>query len=330
MKFESTMTAACSRRVSEHQFSLAASHGGWEIVSRVVKRVRPWTSRRALLLLCTLMLSAGCQQQGNPTTTADTATAGSAAATATTPASAPATEPPAPEVLTAREAFELLLANTDGSGSPELWNQATEKLNALGPAAAPVFVEYLKHENRLARELASTFIAQLGGDAQLATAALIEALGDSSQFVQVNSAATLSTLGKVGEQTLPVFKSALQAEELSVRTTAAASLGNLVDQGAPAVEALLLALKDAHPDVQTAAVRSLGKFGSAAAAAVPDLQQLDATAEAPLKELIAATLNRIAGAVAPAAETPAVEAPAVDAPAVDAPAVEALPEVPSP
>jgi HEAT repeat protein len=130
-------------------------------------------------------------------------------------------------------------------------------------------------------------------------------------------------LGKVGEQTLPVFKSALQAEELSVRTTAAASLGNLVDQGAPAVEALLLALKDAHPDVQTAAVRSLGKFGSAAAAAVPDLQQLDATAEAPLKELIAATLNRIAGTAAPAAETPAVDAPAVEAPAVEAPAVEA-------
>jgi len=192
----------------------------------------------------------------------------------------------------AEHAFARLVKAAE-EGDPRGWEAANQELQQLGAAAMPVLIPALHSDKSLWREMAVTFLAQLGPEAAPAADDLAALLLDASPIIRVNAAAALSAL----EQPLPASIDALTElashEDVHVRETAVSALGNAGRSAETVLPVLAKCLADEEIRVRTSAAVAIGQFGQAAQEFVPKLRLLSGDEDPNVRNAVTTALELI-------------------------------------
>ena len=183
-------------------------------------------------------------------------------------AAAPAKPVANPE---AEAAFEKLQRN---DLAIEEWEQATQKLIALGPVAFPALRAGLGSTDSFVRENAAMVLAQMVDFDASTKQALKAALVDESAFVRANAAAALSQSPEHASDIIPVLAELLETGDGNLKKMAASNLTAIGEEAAQYVTQLTTALQDEDADVVLPVVQLLGRIGPRAEAAVTALNQI--------------------------------------------------------
>ena len=160
------------------------------------------------------------------------------------------------------------LLNTDNE---DLQNETSEIIRRIGPAAIPLLLELLRHEQVSFRRFAADAFIDLAPDTVAIQPALRRALRDDDSMVAADAARALGALHERGSPSVRALVNALSYDEPHVRIYAAEALASIGPKAAPATRALAKALRDPIPGVRWAAGEALASIGPAAAPAVPEL-----------------------------------------------------------
>jgi HEAT repeat protein len=204
-------------------------------------------------------------------------------------ASLSSAEPAVPQAL--REALK------QKGGIPRA--QVVGILSWMGKAAAPLLAEALKNEDRAVRLQAAIGLQELGRDAQGATAALRNALGDPDPYVCVEAAVALAAVSREdAKASLAWLLQALKEVRFKEHRYEVAIALSRLGPAAEAVVPVLMALHqgndpDGRLDQQNAVIDALGRIGSGAKAAVPLLVKALAHPSFPVRFAAAGALSQI-------------------------------------
>ena len=153
----------------------------------------------------------------------------------------------------------------------------------LGPAAVPMLIEKLKHENYKVRKAAAETLGKMGshrgaGHGHLglgrAVPALVEALSDRRAIVRPAAFKALMRIDpEAAKGTVPILTEALTDTGMNRSTYAAKCLRLLGPDAAAAVPALMEAIEDEHGWIRANAARVLGDIGPLARESIPALTE---------------------------------------------------------
>jgi HEAT repeat protein len=231
-----------------------------------------------IMLSVVVLFVAGCQQGAAPQT----------ASTSTQEVAAPSETPglnPVPKEDTAalplpeakpdqgEETFQQLLAAAKENNASE-WSAAEGKLQQLGAAAIPTYVDALRSDDATAREMAVMLLVQLGPPTEDAVPGLTAVLDDPSAFVRVNAAAALSTLETPPPAALTTLTALMDDADETIRVSAVTSLGNTGPAAKDVLTDLARGLTDPAASVRRATAASLGRLGEMSERYQPALQRL--------------------------------------------------------
>ena len=194
-----------------------------------------------------------------------------------------------PETIDAEQAFRSMSSPERGA-----WDAGYKKLLEIGEPALPVLLAGLESENLGERINASTVLFDLGPTAKPVADDLIAALGDESQSVRSNLAATLLQMPEHADHAVPVFVEILLGEGDEMRLSAATNLSSVeTERLLPFVPKLIAALDDEDRNVVLHVSQVLGHVGSAAAEALPKLKAITAENDDELQSALATAMERI-------------------------------------
>ncbi|WP_218934611.1 HEAT repeat domain-containing protein [Rosistilla ulvae] len=156
-----------------------------------------------------------------------------------------------------------LIAAMKSSDDPEQVREIAFALAAIGSAAKPasdVLVAELSNENRRVRYSACYALGSIGSDAQNVLTELTQRLGCDDPFLQLSAAWSLLKLQpgdpKLIAQAVPLLTQALQHENEFVRLEAARTLGTLGQAAQGSVDDLNALSSDESPMVRQAAAEA--------------------------------------------------------------------------
>ncbi len=131
-------------------------------------------------------------------------------------------------------------------------------------------IKQLKDTDSDTRRAAAKALADAGGDAKVATPALVAALKDKDMFVRRFAAMALGEIGADPRDAVPGLKVALNDKKKEVQEAAAVALGKM---GGEAVAPLTRVIEEGNheAEVRRKAVESLGMIGAEARPAVKTL-----------------------------------------------------------
>lgn len=213
---------------------------------------------------------------------------------------------PDKHVQQSQEAFARLIQAAE-AGDPSGWRTAEEDLQQLGALALPALVPALKSAEPLHRELAVTFLAQLGPEAAPASDELAALLLDESPIIRVNAAAALSALARPFPASIDALTELVAHEDAHIRETAISALGNAARSPESVLPVLASSLSDDELRVRIAAAVAIGQFGTAAQSFATKLRLLSADEDPSVRNAVTTALELIetdgktvpTGAVAP-------------------------------
>ena len=195
----------------------------------------------------------------------------------------------------AEEVFAKLVKAAE-DGDPGGWEAANQELQRLAAEAVPALIPELRSSEPLRREMAVTFLAQLGPDAAPAADDLAALLDDASPIIRVNAAAALSALEAPFPASIETLTELVNHEELPVRETAIAALGNAGRSPETVLPVLAKCLADPEIRVRISAAIALGQYGQAAQSFVPKLQLLAGDEDENVRNAVTTALQLIEGA----------------------------------
>ena len=196
----------------------------------------------------------------------------------------------------AREATPALAELLTGE-TQDFRQEAARVLAAIGPDAAPVIVNALKHEDAEIRILASDSLRYINTRDTLPD--LIEALDDPNNgtTVRANVTNALANTDLGAKAAIPILVQALNDPQVAVRQEAVNALHMMTtrigDDAKEAIPTLTAALNDSDSEVRQIAIDTLGEIGPPAQTAVPVLIELLQTPDIPNPERIINALGNI-------------------------------------
>jgi hypothetical protein len=132
-----------------------------------------------------------------------------------------------------------------------------EALEEMGRTAVEPLLDVLVHGNEGAREGSAWALCRIMPDSTEAIAALINALGDSSEEVRL---ASVNALAAIGRPALPALVSSLKHENELVRAESARAIGEMNLDAKDAMPALVESLCDTSPAVRFESARALNRI----------------------------------------------------------------------
>ena len=245
----------------------------------------------ALVAALSSLLPLGCSSQDPPAEESDSP---AAAAAEPEEISEPQDDPiveKTPELIEAEAAFQRM-----SDPDPDAWDAGYKKLLEIGAPALPVLLAGLESEVPGERTNASTVLADFGPAAEPVADDLIAALGDESQFVRSNLAATLLQMPEHADQAVPVFVEILLGESDELRLSAATNLSSVeAEKLLPFMPQFVTAVEDEDRTIVLHAAQLLGRIGPQAADALPKLKSLTVENDDELQSAISAAIESIAG-----------------------------------
>jgi outer membrane protein assembly factor BamB len=160
------------------------------------------------------------------------------------------------------------LLNTDNE---DLQLETFEIIRQIGPAAIPLLLDLLRHQDVSFRRFAADAFIDLTPDTAGIQPALRRALRDEDSMVAADAARALGALGPRASPSVPALVNALSHDEPHVRIYTAEALASIGPKAAAATKHLARALDDPIPGVRWAAGEALSSIGPAAQSAVPQL-----------------------------------------------------------
>jgi outer membrane protein assembly factor BamB len=160
------------------------------------------------------------------------------------------------------------LLNTDNE---DLQLETFEIIRQIGPAAIPLLLDLLRHQDVSFRRFAADAFIDLTPDTVGIQPALRRALRDEDSMVAADAARALGALGPRASPSVPALVNALSHDEPHVRIYTAEALASIGPKAAAATKHLARALDDPIPGVRWAAGEALSSIGPAAQSAVPQL-----------------------------------------------------------
>ena len=160
------------------------------------------------------------------------------------------------------------LLDTDNE---DLQLETSEIIRRLGPAAIPLLLKLLRHEQLPLRRFAADAFIDLAPDTVAIQPALRRALHDGDSMVAADAARALGALHARASPSIRALVRALSHDEPHVRIYTAEALASIGPKAAAATKDLAKALRDPIPGVRWAAGEALASIGPAAAPAVPEL-----------------------------------------------------------
>ena len=186
---------------------------------------------------------------------------------------------------------------------PVLGAAAARALARIGAKAVPALAAELQNPDAHVRRGASSALARLGRDSAAARNALVGALADRDEIVQMRAAAALGQIDpghpgataillealgndrmaeeasrafvRIGSASIPGLRSALKSDDPNRRVAAASTLCQIGPGAAQiAVPALVEALQNQAEPIYTMATVALGRTGAAAEPAIPALIEI--------------------------------------------------------
>jgi outer membrane protein assembly factor BamB/HEAT repeat protein len=152
-----------------------------------------------------------------------------------------------------------------------LHQQTFETIRQIGPAAIPLLVEMLRHEEVSYRRFAADALIDLTPDTASIQPAMRRALGDQDPMVAGDAARALGALGSRASPSVAALVKTLWHGDPYVRVYAAEALASIGPNAGKATHALAEALGDPVPGVRWAACEALASIGPGAQSAVPQL-----------------------------------------------------------
>jgi HEAT repeat protein len=171
----------------------------------------------------------------------------------------------------------------------ELLPDTLKLLEKFGPKALPLYMEGLKHENAMVRQMSAEQIGKLGPAGREAAAILGQTLRDMDKGVRGASA---DALEKVGKGVIPGLREQLKDKTPAMRAQAAETLGELGPKAKIAVPEIRLALADKEGVVRFQAALALKKIGDAKEVASDLIKLLD-DPQASIRKLAASALEEV-------------------------------------
>ena len=153
----------------------------------------------------------------------------------------------------------------------DLHLEAFEIIRRIGPAAIPLLLELLRHEQVSFRRSAADALIDLAPDTESIQPALRRALRDEDSHVAGDAARALGALGQRASPSVSALVTALSHEDAYVRVYAAEALASIGPKASASTRNLARALADPIPGVRWAAGEALASIGPAAQSAVPQL-----------------------------------------------------------
>lgn len=152
--------------------------------------------------------------------------------------------------------------------------RAMDQAAWIGPPAALLLAECLKHANAAVRADAAQVLGQLGPTGKGAAASLSSALRDPDDGVrQAAATALVRVVPSRGKQVAPIWMEILTKGDRKARLHALEELAKLGPQAAPATAVIAQAFLDEDVAVRTGAAYALRQLGPAGAHAAPMLVQ---------------------------------------------------------
>jgi outer membrane protein assembly factor BamB/HEAT repeat protein len=153
----------------------------------------------------------------------------------------------------------------------DLHLETFEIIRRIGPAAIPLLLELLRHEQVSFRRNAVDCLIDLAPDTEAIQPALRRALRDEDSEVAGDAARALGALGQRASPSVGALVTALSHEDAYVRVYAAEALASIGPKASASTRDLARALGDPIPGVRWAAGEALASIGPAAESAVPQL-----------------------------------------------------------
>jgi outer membrane protein assembly factor BamB len=153
----------------------------------------------------------------------------------------------------------------------DLHLETFEIIRRIGPAAIPLLLELLRHEQVSFRRSAADALIDLAPDTESIQPALRRALRDEDSHVAGDAARALGALGQSASPSVGALVTALSHEDAYVRVYAAEALASIGPKASASIRGLARALADPIPGVRWAAGEALASIGPAAQSAVPQL-----------------------------------------------------------
>jgi len=150
---------------------------------------------------------------------------------------------------------------------------AHSALMRMGRRAVPRLIEALKNEKPLVRFFAAEVLGDIGPAAKDAAPAITELMSDQNWGVRVQAARALGKIGPAGKGAVPALGRALGDTRWEVRQTAAFALGVIGPAAKRTVPAIARLLTDEEENVRRTAALALGLIGPPAKDAVPALRK---------------------------------------------------------
>jgi HEAT repeat protein len=144
--------------------------------------------------------------------------------------------------------------------------------------AAPLLMEAVaKERNTRLATVAPIALAVLApendGYVKLALPKVIEFLGHNSNFIRVEAASAIFTMGPKAAEAVPKLADGLQDPDPAIRGSYLTALSAMGPSAAKALPAMIKALNDSEPPVRYAACHAIGRLGKEASEAIPVLEK---------------------------------------------------------